>query len=410
MKRRILSLGVLLLLASAVFVCLPEGVSGGEPQRRRTTRQRRPAQRTRRPARPRVDYSNFSHRTPQHARRSCDSCHQSPTDNWARVRPREAAFPDVTDYPGHASCLDCHRRQFFVGARPVICSVCHTVTSPRAAARHPFQNPSEGFAESPRKRQEPSDFVVNFPHDRHQDVMARAVPAGRGEVGFVRAAYARQEAARDVDSCTICHQTFRPQGDSPEEFVVAPPAELADNDLRIPAFWMKKGMMKTTPSSHASCFNCHWQDGGERPFSSDCAGCHTLAPPAAPAARKAADGDPAHPSAKALGDAVVLEHWARRSVARFKHEQSDHQKYGCTACHVTITSASRLGPETLDVPIQTCASSSCHGATRPPKNIIYREVEQRRKPDGANYQCAKCHLNYGREPTPKSHSDLFPAK
>jgi cytochrome c len=37
-------------------------------------------------------------------------------------------------------------------------------------------------------------------------------------------------------------------------------------------------------------------------------------------------------------------------------------------------------------------------------------VEQRRKPEGANFQCAKCHLNYGREPTPKSHSDLFPAK
>jgi hypothetical protein len=407
MKRRLLPLVVLLVLASAAFVCPSPGAAGGEPQRRRVARPRRAPAPARRP---RVDYSNFSHRTPQHRQRACDSCHQSPTANWASVRAKGTAFPDVTDYPGHASCLDCHRRQFYSGARPVICSVCHTVVSPRAAGRHPFRNPSELFAQSPRKRPETSDFVVNFPHDRHQDVMARATPEGRGGVGFVRVGFARQEAAREVDSCTICHRTHQPQGDSPDEYLTAPPTPLAENDLRVPAFWMKKGMLKTTPGSHASCFNCHWQEGGERPFSSDCAGCHTLAPASAPAARGAADADPTHPSAKAVGDAAALEHWAGRRVARFKHEQGNHESVGCTSCHVTITSASRLGPDTLDVPIQTCASSNCHGATRPPKNIIFREVEQRRKPDGAGYQCAKCHLNYGREPTPKSHSDLFPAK
>jgi len=36
-------------------------------------------------------------------------------------------------------------------------------------------------------------------------------------------------------------------------------------------------------------------------------------------------------------------------------------------------------------------------------------MEQRKKPDGAGYQCAMCHANYGRLPTPKSHSGLFPA-
>jgi hypothetical protein len=409
MKLRILPLMVMLLLASAAFVCLPGGAARGTAQRRRVARPRASQTRARSP---RVDYSDFSHRTPQHRRRSCDSCHQSPTANWASVRAKETAFPDVTDYPAHASCLDCHRRQFYSGARPVICSVCHTVVSPRASGRHPFQNPSETFARSTKstkkQRGAPSDFVVNFPHDRHQDVMARAVPAGR--VGFVRAAYARQEEAKEVDSCSLCHQTFRPQGDSQDEYLTAPPKELAENDLRVPAFWMKKGMLKTTPASHASCFNCHWQDGGERPLSSDCAGCHTPAPAAAPPARKAADADTAHPSARSLGDAAALEHWAGRRVARFKHEQGNHESVGCTACHVTITSVSRLGPDTLDVPIQTCASSNCHGATRPPKNIIFREVEQRRKPEGASYQCAKCHLGYGREPTPKSHADLFPAK
>ena len=408
MKRRIFPLGIVVLLASAGFVCPLFGAAGaaGEPQRGRAARRRAP-----RAPRPRADYSSFSHRTPQHRQRSCDSCHQSPTANWASVREREAAFPDVTDYPVHASCIDCHRRQFFSGARPTICSVCHTVVSPRGAARHPFRNPEELFARSAKKRRAASDFVVNFPHDRHQDVMARARPAtAEGRVGFVRASFLRQGAADDVDSCSICHRTYQPQGDSPEEYASAPPKDLGANDLRIPAFWMKKGMLKTTPGSHASCFNCHWQDGGERPLSNDCAGCHTPAPARAAAApAPPRDADPAHPSAKSLTDAAVLAHWAERRVARFKHEQGNHQSVGCTACHVTITSVNRLGPETLDVPVQTCASSNCHGATRPPKNVIFREVEQRRKPDGAGYQCAKCHLNYGREPTPKSHSALFPA-
>jgi hypothetical protein len=407
MKRRITLPGVLALLASAALVFPQFGAAVGEPQRGGRAARRR----GRNVPRPRADYSSFSHRTPQHRRRACDSCHQSPTANWASVRAKGAAFPDVTDYPGHASCLDCHRRQFFSGARPSICSVCHSVVSPRADARHPFQNPEELFARAPGKRKAASDFVVNFPHDRHQDVMARARPevnGGRG-VGFVRASLLRQEAAKDVDSCSLCHRTYQPQGDSAEEYATAPPTDLGENELRIPAFWMKKGMLKTTPGSHASCFNCHWQDGGERPLSSDCAGCHTPAPPAAAPLAKPLDAAPTHPSVKGLTDASALAQWAGRRVARFKHEQGNHQSVGCTACHVTITAARRLGPGTLDVPIQTCASSNCHGATRPPKNVIFREVEQRRKPDGAGYQCAKCHLQYGREPTPKSHSDLFPA-
>jgi hypothetical protein len=395
MKRRTLPLGVLLLLASAAFVCLPEGAA----QRRRGAR----------PRAARVDYSNFSHRTPQHRQRSCDSCHRSPTANWATVRAKEAAFPDIADYPDHDSCIDCHRRQFYTGARPVICTVCHTVVSPRADARHPFQNPSELFAQSKKKRPEPSEFVVNFPHDRHQDVMARARPDVDRRVGFVRVRLARQDVGRKpVDSCTICHRTFQPLGDSPEDYVTAPPPGLPENEARVAAFWMKKGMLKTTPSGHASCFNCHWQDGGERPLSSDCAGCHTLAPALATPARRPPDADLAHPSAAALADAEMLERWSRRRVARFRHEVGKHAEVGCMGCHVSITSARRL--DALDVPLLTCASARCHGATKPSNNIIFREVELRRAPATANYQCAKCHINYGREPVPKSHSDLFPPK
>jgi hypothetical protein len=180
MKRQIITLAILLVLASAGFVC-PRPASSSpprafepEPQRRAQTRRRRRA-----PARTRarrVDYSKFSHRTPQHRARACDTCHTVPTENWPRVRAKGEAFPDVTDYPGHASCMDCHRRQFFSGARPVICSVCHTNVSPRDGTRHPFRNPSEAFRQSRRKAQTPSEFDTVFPHDRHQDVMARLLP------------------------------------------------------------------------------------------------------------------------------------------------------------------------------------------------------------------------------------------
>lgn len=419
MKPRNFPLRLLILLASAAFAC-PLFVAAAKPGAAEPQRGRRGQRRGQsRPARPRVDYSVFSHRTPQHRQRSCDSCHQSPSPNWARVR--EPAFPDITDYPEHASCLDCHRRQFFSGARPTICTVCHTVVSPRADARHPFQNPEELFARASKKRKRPSDFVANFPHDRHQDVMARALPPGAPAVGFVRASFARQRAAPRADNCAICHQTYQPKQSDADEYVLPPPADLAENVLKIQAFWLKKGMLKTTPGGHASCFNCHWQEGGERPLSSDCAGCHTLAPAAAvraaavtakpaPAAPARADADPSHPSAKGLTDAALFERWSARRVARFRHQQDDHRKVGCTTCHVTITSVSRLGPETLDVPIQTCASSNCHGAVKGIKSIIFQEVELRRKPEGVGYQCAKCHLNYGREPTPESHSALFTQK
>ncbi len=412
MKRRTTTLATLLLLTlAAAFVHIQQDSSAALAQRRSQTGQRRRA-----PA-PRVDYSKFSHRTAEHRRGSCSSCHESPTANWSRARAGGSAFPDVTDYPGHSSCLGCHKQQFFSGARPVICTVCHTVVSPRSGERFPFQNPDGAYAASPKMRRRPdSDFTNEFPHDRHQDVMARALPpyddSGVASL-FVRAGFARQQkpAPRPVDSCSICHATYQPLGDSKDEYALKPPGELPTNELRVEAYWLKKGTLKSTPTSHASCFNCHWQDGGERPLASDCAGCHKpKPPPARPAATPApSDTDKAHPSVKAVTDSEVLALFSARRVARYRHEVSAHEGVGCTACHIAITSSGGPNTNTMYVPIQTCASSKCHGSTRSPNNIILREIEQRKKPDGAGYQCAMCHVNYGSLPTPKSHSGLFPA-
>jgi hypothetical protein len=416
MRHRTLMLATLLALVTAVFACAwlaPRTASAAfEPSQRRTrqTRRRTPS----RAQQPRIDYTKFSHVTAQH-QKSCDSCHKSPTDNWSEARTADAAFPDITDYPEHASCINCHRQQFFKGARPAICTVCHTQVSPRADARFLFENPSDVFSKSAKALTRREEFSIYFPHDRHQDVMARVAPQAETprEFGFVRATYAPRAAEeRRVDSCTICHQTYQPAGDPPEEYVTKPPAELKSNALGLEAFWLKRGMFKTTPRGHESCFRCHWQEGGEAPRSSDCAGCHKLLP-AVVGARYTdepakTDADTSNPSAKGITDADVLAHWSVRRVAAFRHEKADHIKVGCTACHISITSADRLTAETEFVPIKTCASSSCHGSTNKSagaKKIIFDEIEQRKK--DAAYACAKCHLNLGREPTPKSHTDLF---
>jgi hypothetical protein len=92
-----------------------------------------------------IDYSKFSHSTPKH-RATCNTCHK-------------IQFPDITDYPGHDACVSCHRPQFFRGARPPICSVCHSKTSPRDDVRYAFRNPASKL-----------QFAIEFPHDVHQDI------------------------------------------------------------------------------------------------------------------------------------------------------------------------------------------------------------------------------------------------
>jgi hypothetical protein len=141
---------------------------------------------------PCVSAADFSHATQKH-RAACNTCHK-------------ITFPDINDYPSHDACVSCHRREFFRGARPAICSGCHSKTSPRDEARLPFRNPA-------RKLQ----FAIEFPHDKHQDV---------------------------INGCTICHAS-------------------------------RTATFKSAPTGHSSCFNCHWKS--QQPVAGNCNGCHQLA-------------------------------------------------------------------------------------------------------------------------------------
>jgi hypothetical protein len=164
--------------------------------------------------RPSVDYSKFSHATQKH-QAACSTCHKAPTKEWTKT----SAFPDITDYPDHDACVGCHRPQFFRGAKPPICSVCHSRTSPRDDVRFAFRNPAS-------KQQ----FTIEFPHDKHQDVIAQ-----------LRFAHAPQ----NYNNCTICHAS-------------------------------RTATFKAAPTDHSSCFNCHWKS--QQPVGENCNGCHKLAP------------------------------------------------------------------------------------------------------------------------------------
>src|SRR4029453_17355557 len=131
-----------------------------------TAQTRRPS--SQRATKESIDYSKFSHATKKH-QSSCGTCHKVPTENWRSVRQ----FPDVADYPGHEACVSCHRAQFFRGPRPPICTVCHTQAAPRAETRFAFPKPDTRL-----------QFFTEFPHDKHQDVIARNLHYERNPAAF----------------------------------------------------------------------------------------------------------------------------------------------------------------------------------------------------------------------------------
>lgn len=228
-----------------------------------------------------VDYTKFSHSTPKH-KSACNTCHKPPTKNWTKA----SSFPDVADFPDHDACVSCHRAQFFRGARPPICAGCHVKTSPRDDARYAFRKPASKL-----------QFLIEFPHDRHQDVIV-------------------------FNPCTICH--------AQTAVVSTPPA-----GGWLDAYAPPPATFKSVPGDHASCFSCHWKS--QEPVATNCNGCHKLAEPYTAAAV------PTRISFKFMhdGGGAKKEHVAE-----------------CTTCHINITKATTLRGLKPDVPITAC--TECH--------------------------------------------------
>jgi Cytochrome c7 and related cytochrome c len=314
-------------------------------------------------------YSAFVHSSEKHKSLTCNACHKLPTSGAAK-----RDFPDVADFPNHDACVRCHRQQFFtrqafIGTGPAICTVCHVRVAPREDGRFSFGKPNlAGLAIKPKDERQ---FTIEFPHDKHQNVIASARPrrSSNEAVGFIRASFFQPEPPDDkkpgYNNCAICHVTSK-------QAINAPPAAWPDS------FVPPAGTFKTQPHAHDACFDCHWK--GQKPTSDDCAGCH-----------------------KASASFVPTD-WPTRKSAKFVHEgggEGGHVQE-CTSCHINITRASTLRGLTPDVPIAMCAS--CHNDN---KKVTWKKIVSitdefaQLKKTGS---CTYCHTSdVGKKKPPASH-------
>ena len=393
---------VLLLLGSLGFAIVSGSASGNTPATARPepepTPRRAPRRQGARPeTKPTPSFKEFPHDRPEH-KKDCASCHTFPSSNWEKVRKAEDAFPDITDYPKHDSCVSCHRQQFFKGAQPNICSICHTNPSPNDSSRHPFANPREIFDLSPKGKTAESDFKVRFPHDKHMGLLASAEtsvpertsgPSARAE-GF---------RTQETNVCATCHSTINPQGDGAEEFYTKPPADLGDG------FWLKRGTFKSSPVGHTQCFSCHSADSGLPPAPTDCATCHQFKEKNPPM-----DLVPTLVSTMKIEDKATILAWRKRaSSAKFQHEFFAHNELSCSTCHNTDTmdTATAVGRK---VKVMSCGGEGvgCHiTPTSDDGGILNFELDERKaKPI---FECTKCHIGFGKQAVPQSHIDAVKA-
>jgi hypothetical protein len=317
-----------------------------------------------------VKYSAFLHSSDKHQSLACNACHKVPTA-WTAKRD----FPDVADFPNHDACVRCHRQQFFtrqsfVGTGPAVCTVCHLRAAPREDGRFAFGKPNV-TGQAIRLKDE-RQFTIEFPHDRHQNVIAATRPdrATIQAVSFIRASFFESrtddQKRPDYNNCSICHQRN-------DYLFIATRSALPDARTEPYIFF------KTMPHSHDSCFNCHWKN--QKPTSDDCGGCH-----------------------KQTATFVASDVPVRKS-AKFNHEGGgtggDHA-VECTTCHINITRASTLRGLTPDVPIVSCAT--CHNDN---KTITYKTivtVESELAQFKKSGECQYCHTpDVGKKKPPASH-------
>jgi hypothetical protein len=350
-----------------------------------------------------TSYSSFSHSTHVTKQKlACNSCHKVPTKNWKDVRKGDAAFPDVAEFPEHASCLDCHRKQFFARERPApaICSNCHVAVTPRDTARFLFPSLGDVTNVARPRRDFVSEFAVHFPHETHLEVVSRNAPIieHRAAPAFINVSWQSQQKQPPAN-CPVCHQTYKPQGNSSEEYVTKAPKNLGD------AFWLKKGTFKTIPVSHTGCFTCHNADSGIAPTSVDCQVCHKLA---SLIVKISTDFDPALLRTMAVSDRVMENAWRKRvSAGAYRHEGGMHPDLACTDCH-TPAHMNTVDPLTLKVPVRSCGGAEgCHvTATSDEGGALNYEIDQ--KKTNPNFVCTKCHIIFGKQAVPASHLSAIP--
>src|SRR5688572_18353703 len=369
-----------LRLIALAFVGLSLAAIVAAQTRRRAPARRPPAQ-TQAPRGSAAKYSTFLHSSDKHKSLECNACHKIPT-TWTAGR----AFPDAADFPDHDACVRCHRPQFFTrqamsGTGPAICTVCHLRAAPREDRRFAFGKPNS--ANQTAKPKDERQFRIEFPHDKHQNVIATFISPPRTRGGFGGGVAPRgnlspnpspqaetgttsyhwhtslrpallsakshhrltsvpQDKKPDYNNCSLCHGTDKLRAIAP-----LVPGSM-DSSLLNP--------FKSMPRSHDACFECHWK--AQQPVGANCAGCHK-------------------PSETFVASLAV-----KRISAKFAHEGGKGAHVDeCTTCHINITRASTLRGLTPDVPVHACAA--CHRdskrTTYPKAVTIETELEQFKK-------------------------------
>ncbi len=377
------ALAVLAAIAALVFI-YQRALSAGtvEPQKRQT-QGRRSRPRTPAPERPERSKSLFKHEDHQSGLK-CSSCHAIPSATEPDRIAAATRPSSVLGYPYHDSCLRCHRQQapqFFRGASPAICTVCHTRVSPRLTAR---------------------DVHPQFPSLKRDDKMEREYPAF-----FTHRQH--QEPARMKDTklldCATCHKL---DARGP----LALPLKGIQSEERFKT--IAANTFETIPGereakAHASCVECHWQKS--QPTFDNCNGCHLTR--TAYTARKLEIIQPPDLSPNA---ARWFKDWPAevpmRRALKFRHDT--HKDSGCTDCH------KNMGPLPTDVPppqsprpdVHISACIECHGTlVGIPLDLVDQNIkitlcqEIDLKSDvSKNYPCVACHTALiGREKVPPSH-------
>jgi len=325
-------------------------------------------------------FNHETHRAPT-TKLNCSNCHTI----TARETPDEivaATKPSIKGYPYHDSCLECHRRtspQFFSGATPAICTVCHVRSSPRLTAR-------DVYPQFPKQidltyRQLPG----YFPHDKHRQVISDL----------------KKVADLKQVSCADCHKK--------DERIPVALLVGGDEKTLTPAagtFQKSPDLPNDPPLAHSYCFDCHWETNDEtkKPSKTNCSGCHLtqkgfaqkesylLLPIRAPWFKD-------WPSK-----------WPRRVSLKFRHERKEHVA-SCTSCHANIVETATLNMTNLSM-------DPCFRCHRSEKPKIFDELEAEdddsktisgkdlTSKEGKN-TCSGCHMTLiGSAPPPCSHYRL----
>jgi hypothetical protein len=424
-RRRVIVLTIFGAVVALLFLYPHASSTAFEPQGRRRQPQKRTSTatpstptatetqtRTGRNSPSRFDHSQHRSDDPRSpvSKLKCTSCHTITSP--ARPDAISAATkPGIVGYPYHDSCVGCHRQEFFKGAAPPICTICHTRSSPRLTARdmHPF----------PKQGEVAREFPGYFPHGLHQGVIARnerPAPNPNGEWSFVRASFNPDEAKpKAIDNCATCHV---PDQRTPVAIKVG-----GTEGTITP----EKGVFETIPTGHASCFTCHWQSekaDAHFPTKDACDKCHL--PEKEYLAKKRA----ASPNAPLPGELSAKaaqwfkdwpKDWPKRLSIKFNHVTPTEHNVGCTTCHINITLLETLTVARADVPLTTCAY--CHVKNKNP--VLHRKDGQKdvtvtfedemndeaKDTDNKNHTCVACHTSLiGSERPPCSHYLLLGRK